>query len=293
MGHLSQTTVDALLLGGMYALMAQGLALVWSVLRVVNLAHGEFVMIGAFCAWFAFTEFGLDPYLTAPLLAVLGGAVGWLLNRGLIAPLLSRHFLMTLLATFALSIVLQSAVKLWVGPGARIVEVPYITRSFDLLGVRVPLVMVINALVAVVVLTALWVFLHRTRTGRAMRAAADNHEACRVVGIRLRRIYGLALAGGIALTFVAGALLSSVKPIFPFMGPPLTLKVFVIVTLGGLGSMRGIVAASVLVALVESYIGAFVPEIGTGLGVAVAFVLLVIVLAVRRGGVGGAREVPA
>jgi branched-chain amino acid transport system permease protein len=286
-----QVTLNALLLGGVYALMAQGLALIFSVLKVVNLAHGEFIMVGAFLAWFGFQTFGIGPYLAVPVIALLGAGIGWLVSRSVVIPLLKHHFLMTLLATFGLSIVLQSIVNLIFGPGARSVNVPYVGAGLDVFGLRIPLVTTVNAAVAVGVLALLWMFLHYTRPGKAMRAASENHEASRLVGIDLKKIYGLAFAIGIGLTMVSGTLLSPVEPIFPFMGPPLTLKVFAIVVLGGLGSMRGLVLAACLVALAESYIAAYVPGIGTGLGAAVAFILLVVVLALRPGGVAGARAV--
>lgn len=286
-----QVTLNGLLLCGVYALMAQGLALIFSVLKVVNIAHGEFIMVGAYLAWFGFGAFGIDPYLAAPVIAVVGGLVGWLVSRSLIMPLLKQHFLMTLLATFGLSIVLQSVVNLVFGPGARSVDVSYVAAGVDVFGLRVPLVMMVNAAVAFGVLSLLWLFLRYSRPGKALRAASENHEASRLVGIDLKKIYGLAFAVGIGLTMMSGALLSPVEPVFPFMGPPLTLKVFAIVVLGGLGSMRGLVLAAALVALAESYIGAYVPGVGTGLGAAVAFVLLVVVLALRPGGVAGARAV--
>lgn len=290
-GYFWQVTLNGFLLCGVYALMAQGLALIFSVLKVVNLAHGEFIMVGAYLAWFGFGRFGIDPYLAVPVIALTGGVVGWLVSRSLIMRLLNQHFLMTLLATFGMSIVLQSIVNLVFGPGARSVDVPYVAAGVEVLGLQVPVVMTVNAFVAFGVLGLLWLFLQYSRPGKAMRAASENHEASRLVGIDLKKIYGLAFAIGIGLTMVSGTLLSPVEPIFPFMGPPLTLKVFAIVVLGGLGSMRGLVLAAALVALAESYIGAYVPTIGTGLGAAVAFVLLVAVLALRPGGVAGARAV--
>lgn len=286
-----QVTLNAVLLCGVYALMAQGLALIFSILKVVNLAHGEFIMFGAYLAWFGFDTFGIDPYLAAPAIALVGGVIGWLVSRSVIMPLLSQHFLMTLLATFGLSIVLQSGAKIMFGPAARSVSPSYAATGFDMFEIRIPLVMTVNAVIAFSVLGLLWLFLHYSRPGKAMRAAAENHEASRLVGIDLKKIYGLAFAIGIGLTMASGTLLSLTDPIFPFMGPPLTLKVFAIVVLGGLGSMRGLVLAAALVAFAESYLGAYVPGIGTGLGAAVAFLLLVVVLALRPGGVAGARAV--
>lgn len=289
MDYFFQVTLNGLMLCGLYALMAQGLALIWGVLKVVNLAHGEFIVLGAFVAWWAFGEFGVDPYLAAPLIGLVGAGLGWLVSRAVVLPLLGQHFLMTLLATFGVSIVLQNLMRLTFGSGARVTDVPYATTGFELLGARVPLIGAINAVAAFSVLGLLWVFLHRTRSGKAMRAVSENQEAGRLVGIDLKKIYGLAVAVAIGLTMVSGAMLSSIDPFYPFAGPPLTLKIFAIVALGGLGSMRGIVLAAALVALTESYVGGYVPEIGTGLGAAVAFVILVVVLALRPSGVAGAR----
>lgn len=289
MDFLLQVTLNGLLLCGVYALMAQGLALIWGVLRVVNLAHGEFIMIGAYLAWHASTRFAVDPYTAAPVILFVGAAAGWVVSRLLIIPLIDRPFLMTLLATFGLAIVLQTGAKLTFGSAARITELPYAASGLEVLGARVSLVHVINALFAFGVLGLLHVFLHYSRSGKAMRAVADDQQTSRLVGIELPKVYGVAVAVAIGLTMVSGGLLSPVQPVSPAMGMALTLKAFAIVALGGLGSMSGIVIAAALLALTESYLGAYVPGIGTGVGSAAAFILLVAVLALRPGGVAGLR----
>lgn len=290
MNHLLQTVADGLILGGFYALMAQGLSLIFGIMRVINLAHGELLVIGAYAAWVMQGELGLDVIAALPLIALLGYVGGWLICKGLILRVVDRPQLMPLLVTFGLASVLQGVLVVRFATTPRITQASYSGSVLDVAGIRVSTAQFVMLVVSLVLLAALMIFLTRTRVGKAMNAAAQNREAARIVGINIARLYSAAFGLGVAIVFVAGALFSVTQAFHPFIGPVMTLKAFVIVVLGGTGRVSGTLAAAMLVGLVEAAVSAYVPGIGTGLGVATAFILVVLVLAVRPQGIGRVRQ---
>lgn len=290
MNLLLQAVVDGLILGGFYALMAQGLSLVFGIMRVINLAHGELLIFGAYIAWLMQRELGLDIVLALPLIAVIGFGGGWLISRVLILRVIDRPQLMPLLLTFGLASMLQGVMVWWFTTTPRITRASYSGSVVDVAGIRVSTAQFVMLVVCLVLLAALTVFLNRTKMGKAMNAAAQNREAARVVGIDIRKVYCAAFGLGVAIVFVAGALFSVTQAFHPFIGPLLTLKAFVIVVLGGTGRVGGTLAAAMLVGLVEALVSAYVPGIGTGLGAATAFILVVFVLAVRPQGITRVRQ---
>jgi len=281
MQTILQVLVDGITLGGFYALMAQGLALVFGIMRVINFAHGEFLLVGAYLAWAAAHYLGLGVLLALPLLAVIGYGLGYGVSRVAILPVVDRPQLMPLLVTFGLAIVIQGVLV------AAFTTTPRLTPSFysasvvQILGVTVSVGRIIMLVAAIVILAGLTLFLNRTRPGRAMQATAQNREAAKIVGIDVRKTYSAAFAIGTGLAFVAGGLFSATQGFFPFLGALFTLKAFVVVVLAGTAGISGLLAASLFVGLVEAALASYVPTIGTSLGTAAAFILVVIVLAVR------------
>ncbi|GAA1559936.1 branched-chain amino acid ABC transporter permease [Kribbella lupini] len=279
---LLQTIVDGVILGGFYALIAQGVALTFGVMRVVNLAHGELMLVGAYLAW-AFHEYlGLGILVALPAALVVGYVVGWLVARLAVLHVIERHELMSLLLTFGLAFLIQGALITAFTTTPRSTPAFYSDVVWRPLGITVPVSRLVMLAGSLVILACLAVFLYRTRSGRAMKAAAQNKEAARIVGIDVNSMYARAFAIGAALAFGAGVLFSATQAFTPNNGVVFTLKAFVIVVVGGVGRISGTVAAAVLVGLIETALAAYVPDIGTGLGVAAAFVLVVVVLAVRR-----------
>jgi branched-chain amino acid transport system permease protein len=284
-----QTIVDGIILGGFYALMAQGLSLIFGIMRVINLAHGEFLVASAFLAWALQKYLGIDVLLALPLIAVAGFGCGWLVSRVLILKVVDRPQLMPLLLTFGLASVLQGVLVYFFSTTPRVTNAAYSGSVLDILGFRISTSRLVMLLGSLILLGLLMYFLHRTKMGKAMKAAAQNREAAAIVGISISRIYSAAFGLGIAITFVAGALFSVTQSFHPFMGPLFTLKAFVIVVLGGAASISGTLVAAMFVGLVEVFVAAYVPTVGTGLGAATAFILVVIVLAVRPEGITRAR----
>lgn len=279
-----QVVIDGIILGGFYALMAQGLAMVFGIMRVINLAHGEFLVIGAYLAWMAHQYFGIDVIVALPILIVIGFAVGWVVSRLLVIPVLDRPELMPLLVTFGLAAVIQGVLTWLFTTTPKMTTASYSNSVLEFMGYSVSVARVVMLVAAIVLLGLFALFLNHTKAGKAMRAAAENREAARIVGIDITRIHCAAFGVGAAAAFAAGGLFSVTQGFYPFSGPLFTLKAFVIVILGGRGRISGTLAAAMFVGLIESALSGYVPNVGTGLGTAAAFILVVVVLAVRPRG---------
>lgn len=283
MDQFLQALINGILLGGFYAVMVLGFSVIWGVMGVINLAHGEFLMIGAYMAWGLFRLLGLDPFLSLALILPVMFGVGYGLQRLLINRVVERPHLISLLVTFGLSIALANVAKILFTASPRTISVSY-NGSVALGGVTLPIVKSLILVVALVIMSALSFFLQRSRMGKSIRAAAQNKNAARIVGIDIDRIYAITFGICIALTAGAGAMLSMTSPIFPFMGPPFTLKAFTITALGGLGRIPGALLGGMLLGIIELMVATFVPGIGTNLGIATSFILLVLVLILRPQG---------
>lgn len=293
MDQFLQALVSGLLLGGFYAVMVLGFSVIWGVMGVINLAHGEFLMIGAYLAWMFFRGFGLDPFASLIIILPLMFFVGYGLQILLINRIVERPHLMALLVTFGVSIALANLFKILFTADPRNVPVSY-NGSAQFFGVTFPIVKTIIFFVALAIMLALHLFLQRTRLGKSIRAAAQNKNAARIVGVEIDKVYAITAGICIALTAGAGAMISPTQAIFPFMGPPFTLKAFTITALGGLGRIPGALLGGMVLGITEIMVATYVPGVGTNLGVAVSFVLLVVILVVRpQGLLGGLRPVTA
>lgn len=290
MDTLLQVVVNGMILGGFYALMSQGLALIFGVMRVINLAHGEFLLLGTYVGWSLNEVLGIDPFLAAPLIGLVGFILGWGISRIFLIPVVERPPLMALLITFGFAAVISTGLRLYYTNTPRFTQTVYGDTILTVLGQRIPAARGLMFVVAVAFLLLLWLFLQKTRTGKAMRAASQNKDAARIVGIEIPRIYCIAFGVGTALVFIAGGMYGTTQGFFPFMGPVFTLKAFAIIVLGGLGRIGGTFLAAIILGLLETFISSYVPGIGTGLGLAAAFILVVVVLAVRPQGIFGSAQ---
>ncbi len=279
MDKLLQALLNGLLLGGFYGVMVLGFSIIWGVMGVINLAHGEFLMMGAYMAWALFRAFGLDPFASLVIVMPVMFIVGYLLQRLILNRVIERPHLMALLVTFGISISIANIYKVVYTASPRNVPVSY-NGSVELFGLTFPIVKTLVFFVALSMMFILHLFLQRTRLGKSIRAAAQNKNAARIVGIEIDRVYAITAGICIALTGAAGAMLSPTQAIFPFMGAPFTLKAFTITALGGLGRIPGALLGGIILGMSEVLVATFVPGIGTNLGVAVSFVLLVVMLIV-------------
>ena len=281
-------TVSAVLLAGLYATMAYGLGLIYGVLRVVNLAHGGVIMAGAYLGWILHGWLGLDPYLSLPLVLAVSFLFGALLYRVLVRhlPRGAAGGPASLLLLFGVWLVLRNAAYLLFSGNDQVIRTAYSTHAVPFLGTFVSVNRLAVLGIALVIPVTLHLVLHRTYLGKAIRAVAQNADSCTLVGVDVERIYTVTFGIGTALAGLAGVLSATLFAFNPAFGAGELLKSFVVVVLGGLGSVVGTGLAALILAVVEVFAILVLPSYLTA---AVGFVMLVLVLVLRPGGLFGQR----
>jgi branched-chain amino acid transport system permease protein len=278
--------VQGVLTGLVYGLMALGLSVIFGVVRVVNFAHGEFAVVAMYATWVLFTALRLDPLLALLPVAGLFFFVGYGLQSLLINPFVGRPEHEQFILLVGVGIVIVNALLMAFGPDARPVNLPYGFDSYEVGPLLIDKARVYAAAAAVAVAAALFLFFRRTRTGAAIRACADNLTGAAVVGLDIKRLYALTFGLGLACVGAAGALLVTIADPAPSLGPAYTLLAFVIVIIGGMGSMAGALVGGVLIGVSEAVAGfLFEPSMKSMF----SFALLIIVLVVRPQGLMGQR----
>jgi branched-chain amino acid transport system permease protein len=281
-----QALVNTIMLGGFYGLMVMGFSLIWGVMGVINLAHGEFVLMGAYLTWIMNRNLGWEPLATLIVVIPVMFVFGYLLQRMLINRIIDRQHLVSLLVTYGLAILIANGLKLAFTGTPR--SLTTALRGFWKVGeITIPIVKTYDLVIALVMMAGLSLLLGRTRLGRSVRAAAQNRQSAHMVGVDIGAVFAVTFGIGVALTGAAGTLFGLTQPIAPFAGLPLTLRAFAITTMAGLGNIRGALLGSMALAAVEVYIGTYVPGIGTNLGLVATFVVLVVILATRPQGLFG------
>ena len=287
---IPQLIVSTLLLGGVYALIAVGLTLIFGVMRVVNFAHGEFLMLGMYLAFWAFALLHFDPYLTLVFSLPLCFAVGWVSYRAVMHPVIRASHNVQIFTTVGLSIALQNlALVLWTGD-ARFVRTDYYAVVVRIAGAVSNWAQIVAFAVAVALTSGLFAFMRWSYTGKVMRATAQDRDASALMGIDTDRVYAVTWALGIACVGAAGVLLAPVYPVYPTAGLQFVLIAYVAVVLGGLGDMVGALIAALVVAAVE-VIGSYV--IGTAWKEVLYLLLFIGILVVRPAGLFGQRGAEA
>ncbi len=282
---LGQVVVSGILSGGLYAMVALGLALIFGVMRVINIAHGPLLMLGAYATFFLYHRFGMNPFLTVPLSMAALFVVGMLLQRSLIFRVVDAPELSSLLLTFGISIALVNLAQLAFTSDLRAVE--YITGAWLVGGLALSKPRVIAFAFAAGVTALAFVFLQRTRLGKAIRATSQSREVAMVCGIDVARIHMITFGLASALAAAGGSLLAVIVAIQPEMGQVWTFKSFLVIVLGGAGNYPGALLGGMLLGLVEQLASLFLT---TQLSEVVAYVLLVLVLLVRPTGLLGGRQ---
>jgi branched-chain amino acid transport system permease protein len=276
--------VAGLLTGAVYGLMALGLSVIFGVIRVVNFAHGEMMVVAMYAAYVANKLTGLDPLLTLPLVTLLLFLIGYALQRGLINRYIGRPEHEQFLLLLAVATIITASLLMGFGPDARNVQLDYAYDSYQLGGVLLDKVRVIAALGAVAGSAALWAFFRFTRTGKAIRACADNQVGAQVVGLDVKRLYAVTFGLGAACVGAAGVLMLLLVDVEPYIATDYTLLAFIIVILGGLGSMPGALLGGILVGVSEAVSGFVIePDFKS----AFSYALLILVLLVRPQGLLG------
>lgn len=281
-----QLLVLGLLLGGVYALMASGLTLVFGVMRIVNLAHGALIFVGAYIAWAVNRAFDIDPFvsilITTPALFLLGV----LLYRLLFVRIQdSPDFVeMTVLLTFALALVIEGTLAFLFTGSYRSAKPSYGTESFTLGALYVPKSYLYASLASVALLGLLWAFLYFTRTGYAVRATMQNRTAAQIVGVNVRRISAVSFGLGAALAGAAGSLMSFLFTFFPSGHWEWIAVLLALIVLGGLGSLLGAFVGALILAVASTFVGDW---LGPNWAPATFFLALFLILLVRPQGLFG------
>ena len=273
-----QILVNGILLGGLYGLMGLGMGLVWGVLKIVNLAHGALIMLGGYALYYLYTKAGVDPFIGLPLAMLAMFVVGYVLQALLLNLIVRSAQLNTLLLTFGLDVVFVYLAQLLFTADFRTINPPYAGRNIGLFGVTIPYAQLAAFGVAVLLAALLYLLLDRTRTGRAIRATAQNLVAARLYGVNPKRIYAVTFGVGAALAGAAGGLFGIVSQITPYIGVTLTAKSFVIAILGGLDKPIGVVAGGLILGIAEAMAALYLDPTYTDI---ISFGLLVVVLVAR------------
>jgi len=277
--------VGGLLTGGVYALVALGLTLIYGVLHIVNFAHGSLLMAAMFAAWLLWRA-GIDPYVALPLVAAGGFGVGWALYRFVIGRVSRGEDGAILLATLGVAVVLDNGALVLFGGDIRTVETAYGFTMVEAGPLLIALPKLVAFGVSLLLAGALWAFMALTDTGRAIRAVAREPEGARLMGIRPDRIFALAYGIGTACLGAAGCLLLPSFYVSPQVGHVFVLVAFTTVVLGGMGSFPGAVLGGLLIGVTESLGGLLLGESLGPIGISVLFIA---VLLLRPAGLFGAR----
>jgi len=284
-----QSFANGILIAGLYAAVTLGLTLVLGVMGIVNFAHGEMVMLGAYSTFWLFTLIGIDPLLSIAMSGLLLFFIGIFLYRFTIRPILRDPPLNQLLLTLGISIFLQNLAMILWKADSRAVITPYSGMSLHLGMVHIGLTRLITFLIAVVLTVSLIFFLYKARSGRAMRAVSENNTASWLIGINVQKTYMLAFGVAAAIAGASGALVSTIMYTFPMVGFKLSLKAFCILILGGLGNIPGALFGSLILGLTESFVGTYVSE-GSGWAEGISFILIMVILIIKPTGLAGTRR---
>lgn len=273
-----QIILEGIFVGAIFALVSYGLALVWGVMNVKNLAQGDFVIMGAYLT-FTLSKYGLHPIFSLPIVLVIMFGYGWLIYLLIIRRVIDNDMFVSLLATFGLSLVMQQFMNVLYGPEVQIIDskLPVYSMFNDF--VTVPVAKIISLILAGTFALIIVIFMKKSRMGQAIRATAQDARAARVLGINTDRVYAFTYALNAAICGVAGVLVSIIWIFQPFYGIQYSLRAFAIVTAAGLGNLPAVIGAGFGLGLIEKYTSMI---LGTEYEIAAAVIMLLIVLIWRQ-----------
>lgn len=279
-----QSLISGILIGGVYALIGIGLTIIFGVMRVINFAHGDLLMIGMYLTYNLFTLAGIDPFvsvaLTIPLMFLFGAFLQKIFINRLLGSLPQNQILLTI----GLGLIMSNTMMLIYTSDYKILSTSYSSSSITIAGISISTPLAISFAITTVITLALYWFLMKTNTGQAIRATAQDREAAQLMGINVQRMSMLAFGIGASLAGTAGALISPTYYIFPQIGSIFTLKAFVITVLGGMGSIVGATLGGIIIGIAESVSAVY---ISSGWKDVVVFVLFLLVLLFKPSGLLG------
>jgi branched-chain amino acid transport system permease protein len=279
-----QSLISGLLVGGVYALIGIGLTIIFGVMRVINFAHGELLMVGMYMTFFVFTLLGIDPFLSIVLVIPGMFLFGAILQKVFINRVLNALPQNQILLTIGLGLIMSNTVMLLFTSDYRILTTSYSSGSVSLGGISISQPLFISFVITAIITAALYWFLIKTDTGQAIRATAQDRDAAQLMGVNVRKMSIIATGIGAALAGTAGALISPTYYIFPQVGGAFTLKAFVIVVLGGMGSVIGATLGGLIIGVSESLSAVY---ISSGLKELFVYILFLLVLLFKPAGLLG------
>jgi branched-chain amino acid transport system permease protein len=285
---LAQAVLNGLLLGALYALIGMGMALIFGVMRIVNFAHGAFMMLGMYATFVLFDRYGINPYFGFPITAVLLFVIGYLVYMVLLKPISERSDFMQILLTLGVSLIISNGILLIFGADYHQIVIPFLDRNVRFGQITLNDPWLVSFGITFVLAIGMLLFVMRTTTGRALRAIAQNRYAAQLMGINVHRVQALSFGMGLAAAGVAGSLLLPIFYLYPGVGDQFTLKSFVMVVLGGMGSVEGAAIAGLVLGVIENLTSLYW---GNEWGITVDFALFLLVLSVRPGGLFGSQRV--
>jgi branched-chain amino acid transport system permease protein len=289
--ELTRAIIGGILTGGVYALMAAGLTLIFGVMEIINIAQGIFVVLAAYLSYVLQVHFGIDPFLglliTMPLMFGVGLLVEWSFIRRL-RP--QNRSALSILVTFAVAIVIEGILTQFFSADLKTLTAWYVDRSWHVLGFYLPYVYLFGFGLAVVLLAALYLFLYRSRTGKSIRASVQNRTGAELIGININRVSAITFGVGAAVTAAGGMVFGATNTFNPNSGYDLISRLLVIIVLGGLGSIGGALVAAVVALVIEDVTAVLWSPVWAS---TMFFAVLVVVLLVRPNGLFGRQEARA
>ena len=273
---LLAATINGLLIGGIYTLVASGLTLIYGVLHIINFAHGSLLMLAMFGVYFLLTKLGVDPYLSLVVMVPAMFALGYLLYRGLIGKLAHGKDENILLITLGLSILIENLALMFFKGDTRTISVSYSDRMVELGPLLLSFPKIVSFVAAMVLCALLGLFIQRTDTGKAIRAVAKERMGARLVGIDVDRVFAISYGIGLATLGAAACLLMPIFYVSPTTGHVFVIVAFTVVVLGGMGSFFGAVVGGLIVGLTESFGGLFLGESLGQIGISLIFILILL-----------------
>ena len=250
-----QAIISGLLMGFVYALISVGLSLIFGLMEIVNFAHGEFLMLSMYTAFWLWSLFGLDPLLALPVCAALFFGLGIATHYGIIRHILHASMLVQICATFGLAIFLRSLAQFLWTPDPRTIIAPLVEGRVEVMGIFLGLPQIVASMMCLAAFVLLYLFISRTETGMALQATAQDRQAASLMGIPAERMYALGWGIGAACVSIAGVLLVTFRPVNPEVGALYALLAYVAVALGGFGSIMGCLFAGLLIGQMEALAG--------------------------------------
>ena len=282
-----QTLVNGLFTGGIYSLVAIGLTMIYGVMQILNFAHGEFLMLGMYLAFWAYTLFGVDPYLAAPIIALIIFGLGMFIQRGLVQRVLDAHQLNQIILLLGIGTLTIGLVQFFWTADPRAIHVPYETEVFTLLGLRFSIPRTVAFFSSMVIAFVLYLFLQKTKIGKGIRAVSQSRNAALLMGIDEKLIYMLVFGIGAAVTAIGGVLLMPTYKVIPNIGQSFSVIAFVVVVLGTMGNFIGAFVGGLIIGVVEAFAGFF---LGGDVKIIASMLVFILILLFKPAGLFGRRR---